>query len=152
MKTVTAFDIPLLLELMGEFYAEAGYALDRERAKKGFASLLANHRLGSVWLIESGGGPAGYVVLTHCFTMEYGGIVGFVDDFFVRPASRRCGLGTTMLQDLRAHCLANGVSALFVEVAPDNGAGQKVFRRAGFGELNRQLLSLSLAPPTYIGG
>jgi GNAT superfamily N-acetyltransferase len=53
-------------------------------------------------------------------TMEYGGNVGFVDDFFVRSTSRRCGLGTTMLQELRAHCLAIGIRALFVEVAPDN--------------------------------
>jgi ribosomal protein S18 acetylase RimI-like enzyme len=150
MKQATAFDIPNLLELMGEFYAEAGYALDRERAKTGFAALLKDHRLGSVWLIESTGGPAGYVVLTHCFTMEYGGNVGFVDDLFVRPTFRRCGLGTTMLQELRAHCLAIGVRALFVEVAPDNTAAQAVYRRAGFSHTNRQILSLALSPPSHL--
>ncbi len=152
MKQATAFDIPNLLELMAEFYAEAGYALDRERAKAGFATLLKDHQLGSVWLIDSAGTPVGYVVLTHCFTMEYGGNVGFVDDFFVRPTSRRCGLGTTMLRDLRAHCLEIGVRALFVEVAPENTAAQEVYRRAGFGHTARQLLSLALAPPSHLEG
>jgi len=152
MKLATAFDIPNLIELMAEAYAEAGYALDRERAKTGFAALMKDRRLGTVWLMESAGVPAGYVVLTQCFTMEYGGIAGFVDDLFVRPTFRQCGLGTTMLEELRAHCLANGVRALFVEVAPDNGPAQKVYRRAGFGETNRQILSLALAPPSHLAG
>ena len=49
-------DVPELVGLMGSFYAESGYVLDEERARTGFEALLADERLGRIWLIEPGAG------------------------------------------------------------------------------------------------
>jgi GNAT superfamily N-acetyltransferase len=151
MKTALPNDVPRLIELMAEFYAEAGYLLNRARAVEGFAALLADDGLGGAWLIEAGDEDAGYVVLTKCFSMEYGGTVGFVDDFFVRASHRRAGLGAKALQELREHCAGSGICAMFVEVGPDNAAAQRIYRGLGFTDTNRQLLVLPLATPTHLG-
>ena len=63
-RPATVRDIPALVELMREFYAEAGFQLPEENARRTFAELLGDPRLGRVWLIEVDGEPAGHVVLT----------------------------------------------------------------------------------------
>ena len=55
MRPATADDIETLVDLMDEFYAESGYVLDRRRAARAFAALLADPRLGRVWLIDTDG-------------------------------------------------------------------------------------------------
>src|SRR5687767_13260860 len=64
MRSTDAEDIPLLVALMTEFYSEAGTPLDSSRAVAAFATLLADDRLGHVWLIQAGKNDVGYVVVT----------------------------------------------------------------------------------------
>ena len=84
--------------------------------------------------------------------MEYGGLVAFVDDFFVRVSFRGAGLGTSMLEELRVSASGMDIRALFVEVGPENAVAQRMYRGAGFRESNRQLLTLPLAAPTHLNG
>ena len=79
------------------------------------------------------------------YGMEYGGLMAFVDDFFVRPAFRNAGLGTVALVAARDACAMLGVRALSVEVAGDNGHALAVYRRTGFAMTDRKLMVLALA-------
>jgi ribosomal protein S18 acetylase RimI-like enzyme len=143
-------DIPALLALMTEFYAESGYRLDPERAGMAFDRLLGNDHLGQVWLVELAGAAAGYLVLTTCFSMEFGGLCAWVDDLFVRPAARNHGLAGRLLDAARQSAEAAGVRALHLEAAADNAPAQRAYRRAGFRPVERQLLTLELAEPTHV--
>ncbi len=143
-------DVPLLIRLMAEFYAEAGYTAEPGRAATAFADLLGDPAHGRVWVIEADGEPAGYIVLTLGYSMEYGGRDGFLDDLFIRAPFRGRGLGTAAVDALRTAAVSLGVRALHVEVAHGNGPAQVVYRRAGFAETGRQLLTLKLADPTHV--
>ena len=176
MRLATSDDIETLIELMGEFYAESGYVLDRRHAARAFATLLADPDLGRVWLIdardaegagadtgasragplgagvrESGPGEAvaGYVVVTLAFGMEFGGLMAAVDDFYVRPAFRNRGLGGAALARVREHCVDLGARAVTVEVDAGNGAALAVYRRTGFVANDRLLMTLRMADPTH---
>jgi len=149
VRRATADDEATLVGLMAEFYAESGYALDRGHAAAAFAALLADPRLGLVWLIEHEGRVAGYVVLTFVFGMEYGGPMAVIDDLFVRPAFRDAGLGTAALVLVREACVAAGVRAISVEVAADNAPAQAVYRRAGLAMTDRRLMTGPLAAPSH---
>jgi GNAT superfamily N-acetyltransferase len=138
-------DVTMLSTLMIEVYAEAKFSLGREAAQRSFEELIQSPEWGGVWLLESDAGVAGFVVLTLMYAMEYGGLRGFVDDFFVRPAFRKQGLGSLALAHVKAHCLARGVRALFVQTGPDNGKAQRVYKRAGFSDTGHQLLVQPLA-------
>jgi ribosomal protein S18 acetylase RimI-like enzyme len=143
-------DIPRLVALMAEFYAEAGYPLPVEAATRTFAALLDDPRLGRVWLMEVDGEPAGHAVLTVSFSMEYGGLRGFIDDLFVRPAFRGRGLAAAALAELRRTAEEMGVRALLVEVRPDNDTAQRVYRRLGLEDSGHVLMSLPLATPVHL--
>ncbi|MGZ8493118.1 MAG: GNAT family N-acetyltransferase [Gemmatirosa sp.] len=86
-------DVPRLVALMGEFYAGSGYPLPAAAAHT-FATPIAAPALDHVRLLEADDVPAGYLALRLGFSMEYGGLRGFVDDLFVRTAARGRGLAT----------------------------------------------------------
>jgi ribosomal protein S18 acetylase RimI-like enzyme len=149
VRRATVDDTETLVELMAEFYAESGYVLDRPHAGAAFSALLADPRLGLVWLIDQDATVAGYIVVTFVFGMEYGGPMAVVDDFFVRPESRNAGLGTAALGQVRDACVAAGVRAVSVEVGGDNAAAQAVYRRTGFAMTARRLMTMALAAPSH---
>jgi len=149
LRQASAHDLADLLELMGEFYAEAGYPLNPERARSAFFPLLGAGQLGQVWLAECEGQVAGHLVLTFCYSMEYGGRSAFVDDLFVRPARRNRGVGRALVAHARAICEQLGVRAMHLEVARSNGPAQAIYRAAGFDSTDRELLTLALAAPTH---
>ena len=152
MRMATPDDIDTLVDLMAEFYSEAHFALHRERAASAFRAILADPRLGWIWLVEKESQLTGYLVATVCFSMEYGGNVAFVDDFFIKPAFRGAGLGSSALAEARDHCISIGLRGMAVETGYDNSAAQRVYRRAGFEETNRQLLRLGIADPLHAAG
>ena len=143
-------DVPELVELMMDFYAEAGFPLPPEAAARTFAALLGDPRLGRVWMMEADGEAAGYAVLTVSYSMEYGGLRGFVDDLFVRPPFRGRGLATEALVELRDTAEALGVRALLVEVGPKNDTARRVYKRVGLEDTGHVLLSLPLAAPVHL--
>jgi GNAT superfamily N-acetyltransferase len=129
-------DVPQLVRMMEEFYTESGFPLDHVWAGSGFSALLADHSRGTIWIVLEDGAPAGYVVLTLRFSMEHGGLAGFIDDLFIRPAHRRHGLGRLALQTLFDECRERGVLAVHVEVGRDNAPAQ--FLYASFGLVLRK--------------
>ena len=151
MRQASERDLPDLLALMREFYAESGYPLNPDRARAAFRPLLAAGSLGQVWLAEVDGEPAGHLVLTFGYSMEYGGRSAFVDDLFVRPALRNRGVGRALVGHARAICEGLGVRAMHLEVGRSNAAAQAVYRAVGFESTDRELLTLALAAPTHAG-
>lgn len=147
MRPATVADIPVLVDLMAEFYAEAGFTLDRGVAGDAFAALLGDERLGEVWLLGEGDG---YVGVTLRFGMEFGGLMAIVDDLYVVPAARNRGLASAALRAVVEDCRERGIRAVTVEVDPDNGPAQTVYRRVGLvAAPGRQILALALAPPAH---
>lgn len=136
---------------MTAFYAESGFTLDVPQATKGFAPLLADDSFGWVSLIEDGGNPVGFLVVTRGYTMEYGGPIAVLDDLFVHPLARNKGLARAAISEVRDMCTAQGIRALTVQVDPGNGPANAVYQGAGFSQPpDRQLLVLPLAAPSHV--
>jgi GNAT superfamily N-acetyltransferase len=142
-------DVPVLVELMTAFYDEGGYPLPRAAATRAFQSLLAEPALGRVWIIERDGEPVGHIVLTLGFSMEYGGLRGFVDDFFVCAEHRNQGLGAFALTTVRQACQQLGVRALLVETGSEGHPARRLYERAGFTENGRVFLIQAFAAAVH---
>ena len=84
------------------------------------------------------------------YSMEYGGLIAYVDDLFIRPAFRRAGLGTESLKSVRSFCADLEARAIYLEVGRDNTAAQAVYRQMGFVNVERQIMALPLADPTHV--
>jgi ribosomal protein S18 acetylase RimI-like enzyme len=131
LREATHDDLPILVDLMQDFYNESEFELDRVEAAAAFTSLLNQQNFGAIWLAMDGDEVGGYVVLTVRFAMEFAGLDGAIDDLYVRPASRRKGLGKALLESLLVECHDRGLEALHVEVAPDNVAAQTLYQSLG---------------------
>ena len=83
-------------------------------------------------------------MLTIRFSMEYGGLDGFIDDLFVRPAHRRQGLGIAALKALFAECERRSVLAVHVEAGRDNVAAMALYGSYGLRDNGRQMLTVRL--------
>jgi ribosomal protein S18 acetylase RimI-like enzyme len=140
-------DIPDLVELMREFYAESSYALDRKWAAASFARLLQDEARGAVWIARCGTEAVGHVVLALRHSMECGGPAGVIDDLFVRPQFRRQGVGSALLSALFDACRKLHVAALHVEVGPGNAAATALYQAYGLRgySTERQTLTIQLA-------
>ncbi len=149
MRRASLNDVPQLVSMMAEFYSDSPYTLNPRRAADAFTALLADERLGQVWFIQSNSKDVGYVVVTLCHSMTFGGLTAIVDDFFVQPPYRSAGLGKTAMQEVRKYCAGHGIRAIHVETGRDNAPALAVYQHAGFVGTDHVHLTLGLADPTH---
>ena len=149
IRLATAADIPALAALMTDFYAESDFVLTAAAATRPFEALFAAPALGVVWLAEQAGAPVGHIVLSLSFSMEYGGLRGFIDDLYVRPAVRGQGAGAALLAAAREGARARGVRVLQVETGQEPHLARPLYARAGYTDSGHALLTLPLAAPLH---
>jgi len=152
LRIATAVDVPRLCELMAENYAEAGYPFDPAAARACFEALARDPELGETWLVLVGGEVAGYAVLALGFSLEYRGRDAFVDDLYLVPAHRGGGLGRRAMDAVEAVARERGVTALHLEVERDNARAEALYRRLGYRDKDRKLMTKLLAPQAGAAG
>lgn len=133
-----------ILPMMRAYYAEDGYAFDDERSRAALLGLLADERLGEVWLAMEADRAVGYVVLCLGWSLEYRGRDAFIDEIFVAPDARRRGLGRRLMELAVDRCRALEVRALHLEVEGVNAKAHALYRSLGFKDNDRRLMSKRL--------
>jgi len=86
-------------------------------------------------------------VVTFGYSLEYGGRDAFIDELWVHERVRGQGIGTRALHMAEAACREQGIQALHLEVERTNAVAQQVYRRAGFVDHDRYLLTKRLDGP-----
>jgi ribosomal protein S18 acetylase RimI-like enzyme len=80
-------------------------------------------------------------VLTHGYSFEYGGREAFIDEFYIEAEFRRQGFGQQAMQFLEQRAQEMGVKAIHLEVDYDNEPAMNLYRRAGYADNNRSLMT-----------
>jgi diamine N-acetyltransferase len=141
-----ADDAPLLIEMMREFYEHEGLRFDEAGARAALAGLLGDESRGLAWLVALGGATVGYAVLTFGYSLEFKGRDAFLDELYLRESARGQGVGPLALRFLEETCRSLGVGALHLEVERANAHAQAVYRKAGFRDHDRYLMTKWLGP------
>lgn len=123
------------------------YFFDEPAVRNVLRTFLANPALGEAWIFSDGATPAGYIVLTLSFSFEYHGMDAFIDELYVEPHYRRQGIGRRAVQFVEERARGLGVQALHLEVDPGNDPALELYRRAGYKDHKRHLMTKLLAPP-----
>jgi ribosomal protein S18 acetylase RimI-like enzyme len=139
-------DVDVLLALMPEYYAYDHLPFDPAAARAALACILSNDALGRVWLIQRDAAIVGYMVLTFGFSLEFHGRDAFVDELYIQAAHRGQGIGRAALRVAETACAELGIQALHLEVERVNTNAQAVYRKAGFVDHDRYLLTRWIAP------
>lgn len=146
LRPAVAGDENGLLAMMREFYHHERIVLDEAVACGALGALIADPALGRVWWIEGDGGPAGYMVLTLGYSLEFAGRFALLDELYVREGFRGGGVGARAVEEAAAACASWGVRALRLEVAWENEPAQRLYRRLGFDLHDRHIMTRWLAP------
>ncbi len=96
-RIAEAGDADALLSMMRELNEHEGMAFDEPKARAALAQLFADERFGVAHLILFGEEPAGYLVVTFGFSIEFGGRDAFVDELFIKDEFRGRGVGKAAL-------------------------------------------------------
>jgi len=139
-------DEDLVIELMREFYVIEHLEFVENIARIALRQILADPFWGFVFLMHVEEQIAGYLVLSFGFSLEFHGRDALVDELYVREEYRGQGLGTRSLQHVEAVCRKEGIHALHLEVDRGNQRGQEFYRRAGYRDHDRYLLTKWLVP------
>lgn len=137
-------DIKALLNRMRQLYENDGVPFHMETSRQATLQLMRERRAGTVWIVEAEKAAVGYVVLTIGFSLEYGGWHGFIDELFVDATHRGVGIGSAAVRFLESECARQGMTALLLEVDLANEKATHLYRRLGFREHPRRLMTLKV--------
>ena len=128
-------DIPQLLALIRRYWDFEGIA--------GFAALRVELVLkellegalprGSIWVADSQGTLAGYLIVVLLMSVEHQGLMGEIDELFVLPEERGQGAGRRLLAAAEAYLAQRGCVRLQLQLAIGNRRARAFYERLGFG-------------------
>ncbi len=125
-------DLERVLPLVEAFHAEEGIAQDDATRRAALAPLLEGSPHGCVYLAGPVRAPIGYVIISFGWSIEFGGLDGFVDEIFIRPGVRGRGIGTEILLSLPKTLAKAGMRAIHLEVDRGNAAARRVYEKLRF--------------------
>jgi GNAT superfamily N-acetyltransferase len=143
-QLATIADLDLLLKFVQEFHKYENLPFDTESDRDTLLHFLSHETLGQAWLILCAGEVIGYIVLTLGFNLEYRGQDVFIDEFYLRPQYRGQGIGTQTLAFAQDACQSMGIQAMHLEVNFDNSHAQRLYRRSGYQDHDRFLMTKKL--------
>ena len=130
---------------MRGYYEQDGYTFIEEEARAAALMLIGDPRLGRLWVTCARERVVGYVAVALGFSFEYRGREAFVDELFIAESHRGRGLGREALEVAEAYCREAGVNALHLEVEGHRAPALELYRRRGFEDFDRYLMTKWLA-------
>ncbi|MCT8160867.1 GNAT family N-acetyltransferase [Pseudoruegeria sp. SHC-113] len=125
-------DLDRLAGLVARYHAFEGITQSEDKRRAALQPLLEGTPHGIAYLIGPRTAPVGYIVISFGYSVELGGIDGFVDEFFIREKLRGRGLGGEVLRTLLPALADHGVKALHLEVERGNERARGLYARLGF--------------------
>ncbi|AUX44282.1 uncharacterized protein SOCE26_057460 [Sorangium cellulosum] len=152
VRRAESADVAEIHALMRAYYAEDEYRFSEDRALAALSALVADRSLGEVWVVVAGEVVAGYCAVGFGFSLEFHGRDAFVDELYVRPDARGRGFAARLLDRAEQGCLEAGVRALHLEVEVDKAETYAWYRRRGFVDHERRMMTKWLDPAPAEGG
>jgi len=153
-RVAQAADIDLILSLIQAFYAEDGDITFVEyEVRRSVLELIADRSLGAIWIIEMADHPAGYIVFTLGYSLEFHGRDALIDELYIKPEYRGRNLGIEAIRMVEAFGRERGVRAVHLEADEEKYRLREYYRRAGYGDHRRRLMTrwLSASPAPESG-
>ena len=121
-----------LLPMIAAYHAMEGIESTDDRNAEAIRPLLDGSPHGAIWMVGPKMAPVGYIAVSFGWSIELGGMDGFVDEFWVREKVRGRGMGSEALHVLIGTLREAGMKALHLEIAADNARASRLYTRAGF--------------------
>jgi ribosomal protein S18 acetylase RimI-like enzyme len=114
---------------------------DEQRRRIIFDQFVRDSPYGRAWLIIQGERTVGYVILTVSFSFEYRGCDAYIDELYIAEECRGRGIGRRAMEFVETVAHELGVNAMHLEVSPANAAALELYRRSGYVDHGRYLMT-----------
>jgi diamine N-acetyltransferase len=142
IREATVQDLPVLLGMMRSLAQHPpAIPFDEGAVRAALEALLVHAELGQAWLLWLSERPAGYVILTLGYSFEFRGRDAFIDELYIDPEFRRMGLGRRAVEFVEEKARALNVNALHLEVDRGNDPAVELYRRTGYEDHGRHLMT-----------
>ncbi len=145
-REASSADMEAVVPLVAEFCRHFDYGFSEPRARASLEMMLADPKLGRLFVVENNRRVIGYLVVAFSFSLEYGGRTAFIDEFFIGPAGRGLGFGRRALDFVTEFCRSQKINAILLEAEESNPRATALYAKAGYEFLDRRLLTKRLSP------
>jgi ribosomal protein S18 acetylase RimI-like enzyme len=147
-RPVAPEDEKVLLRMMRSLAEQepGAYFFDEPVVREALRKFLASPDLGRAWIFVDGETPIGYIVLTFGYSFEFHGRDSFIDELYIESQYRRQGIGRRAMQFVEERARELGVNAIHLEVDQGNDPAAELYRRAGYDNHSRFLMTKWLKP------
>ena len=140
-------DVPEILVLMRQYWTfESIEGFDAGQLSQLLKRLLSQPHLGSVWVARESDVMVGYLIVVLALSLEYQGIVAEIDEVFVVPQARGCGIGVALVEAAESALALAGCPFIQLQLGVGNDAARAFYNRRGYAPRTRfELLGKVLA-------
>ena len=133
-------DLERVVSLVEAFHDEIGISQSDAVRRAALHPLLEGSPHGCIYLAGPARAPIGYVIICFGWSVEMGGLDGFVDEIFIRPGVRNRGIGTEILTNLPKNLAAAGLTALHLEVDRSDEKAVRLYKKMQFAPRDTYML------------
>lgn len=144
LRVATPADLATVLPIVADFHHHEKIATTPAHRETALRGLLSDPRLGAAVLAERQGKVVGYALLCLGYSVEFGGRDAFVDELYVAPEARGTGVGQRLLAELETIATKQRVVALHLEVDHANPRAHDLYKRLGYRDHDRHLMTKRL--------
>ena len=126
---------------VADVYGDAG----PEALHRALGLFLSRPELGFVWIARRGAEVVGCCVACYAISTSRGALVAKLDDVNVRPGLEGQGVGSALMESLKAELRAAGVERIDTATHFDNPGARRFYERHGFASLREERMSCLLA-------
>jgi GNAT superfamily N-acetyltransferase len=137
IRSATAGDVESVMTLLRGQFEEHGIVASPDTLREAVRVLASDPARGAI-LVAFDPDAVGLAVLPYTWTLEHGGLVGWLEELYVVPSRRSQGVGSMLLERALDLARLRGCRAIDLEVDSGHARAEHLYRRAGFKLLPRR--------------
>lgn len=134
-------EIDALMPMMKDFYAIDNYPFDTELTRKNFEFFMNNSNLGQCFLLKDDSGIVGYMILNFLFSFEFGGMMCFLDELYVKPEAQGKKYGGKAVEFAQNFAKEKDLKMMFLEIENHNERAMHLYKKLGFEMHKRSIMT-----------
>jgi GNAT superfamily N-acetyltransferase len=146
IRTAGPHDRDALLALLLAQLREHAIDTPPDEVARALDALLRRPHRGRIIVAAAGERLVGFAALSFGLPLEHGAPGAWLEELFVEPASRECGIGTRLLRAALGAAADAGAVGVDLEVEASHGRAAALYAREGFRPLTRARWLRRLTP------